>query len=204
VSLAASNPAPIASRFAGRFGTHGPKRVLPSSVDNLPAFTSVFSEIFAAWQDGSSADEQTLALMIMTVQLSRFKSTVKGDAKVAKKTSTASSRKSGICADGATFGAGEKSVEADPGSSLMNMMKKMYDEGDDQLKKVTVRPLTVPLFVTIANSLSACRRLARPCSSPAWAAVLPLVAVLPPLMIREFVPMVLPMLLLESAEQYWV
>ena len=54
----------------------------------------------------------------------------------------------------------------------MNMMKKMYDDGDDQMKKVTVRPLTVPLFVTIANSLSVYRQLARPCSSPAWAAVL--------------------------------
>jgi hypothetical protein len=185
VTLASSNPAPIASRFAGRFGTFGPKRVLPSSVDNLPAFTSVFSEIFAAWQDGNSADEQTLALMMMTVQLSRFKSTVKGDSKDSNKTSTASSRKSGICAEGAIFGAGEKSAEDHTGASLMNMMKRMYDEGDDQMKKVTLRPLIIPLFVTTVNSLSACRQLARPCSSLAWAAVLPLVAVLPPLMIQK-------------------
>ena len=32
---------------------------------------------------------------------------------------------------------GEKSAEEDPGASLMNMMKKMYDEGDDTMKKVT-------------------------------------------------------------------
>jgi hypothetical protein len=51
--------------------------MFPSSVDNLPAFTTFFPEIFAASQEGKSADEQALALMMMITQLSRFKSSAK-------------------------------------------------------------------------------------------------------------------------------
>jgi hypothetical protein len=39
---------------------------------------------------------------------------------------------------------GEKSSEEDPGASLMNMMKKMYDDGDDTMKKVTAGTCRLP------------------------------------------------------------
>ncbi len=63
----------IASRFVGRYGPSGPKRILPSSLEDLPDFTSSFPDIFAACNEGRSSDEQVILLMIMMTQLSRFK-----------------------------------------------------------------------------------------------------------------------------------
>jgi hypothetical protein len=75
-SFPTNNP-PIASRFVGRYGAAGPKRVLPTSVDDLPDFASSFPEIFSASHGGKSSDQQVLDLMMMITQLTRFKPAVK-------------------------------------------------------------------------------------------------------------------------------
>lgn len=74
-SFPTNNP-PIASRFVGRYGAAGPKRVLPTSVDDLPDFASSFPEIFSASHGGKSSDQQVLDLMMMITQLTRFKPAV--------------------------------------------------------------------------------------------------------------------------------
>ena len=74
-SFPTNNP-PIASRFLGRYGAAGPKRVLPTSVDDLPDFASSFPEIFSASHWVKSSDQQVLDLMMMITQLTRFKPAV--------------------------------------------------------------------------------------------------------------------------------
>jgi hypothetical protein len=54
----------------------------------------------------------------------------------------------------------------------MNMMKKMYDEGDDQMKKVSAHAVAVYLFTPACQPLDARRPSVKPCSSPAWEVVL--------------------------------
>jgi hypothetical protein len=108
-----ASPAPILSRFTGRFGANGPRRVLPSSVDNLPAFTSFFPEIFAASHGGSGADEQALALMMMMTQLSQFKATVKNVTK--------SHAESAPASGGAAAAASESGVSAEKSAGACEM-----------------------------------------------------------------------------------
>ncbi len=72
-SVRSTSAIPVANRFVGRFGPSGPKRILPSSWDDLPEFTSSFPHVFAKYYEGIDIDEQVVALMVALTQLSRFK-----------------------------------------------------------------------------------------------------------------------------------
>jgi hypothetical protein len=69
-------------------------------VENLPAFTAFFPDIFSASQENSSVDEQALSLMIMMTQLARFKSTSRR-ASPALAESPPAGRSTDMCTDGA-------------------------------------------------------------------------------------------------------
>jgi hypothetical protein len=63
---------PLLSRFFGQYGEAGPRRVLPSSVEDLPEFASIFPETFFSHHKDKSKVERVVVLMAMMTKLSRF------------------------------------------------------------------------------------------------------------------------------------